>query len=212
MNGECRDEHALYATWRPLVTPTFDAVKMRLCADYPVEVVSRLLTFYCGPDKALPPGMRDWKEVFGKLYANMQVHSLERGFHEALERGGLEYGKDVLRYRFDWRTDGGGLPKEWGVTHATDMDIWFYGMESKDGLTEEEKVLLKPWNEAFARFVKGDGMEGHWGTKGVKEMLRLRQDGGTDIWIDDRWEEGVECWKAVNTTRGGLWSWVRSRL
>lgn len=122
------------------------------------------------------------------------------------------YGKDVFRYRFDWRTSGSGLPKAWGVTHSTDMDIWFWGMESQEGLTEEEKMVLRPWNEAFAKFVKGEEMDGRWKTQDVKQMLRLRDDGETDVWVDNRWEEGVQCWKAVNESARGLWSWIRSRL
>jgi carboxylesterase type B len=170
------------------------------------------MSFYCGADKALPHGATNWQDAFGKLYANMQVHCLERGFHDALQRGGLEYGKDVFRYRFDWRTSGCNLPKNWGVTHSTDMDIWFYGMDSRDGLTEEEKAVLRPWNEAFARFVHGEEMEGQWKTKDVRQMVRLKEDGVTDVWVDNRWQEGVQCWKAVNESTGGWWTWVRSRL
>ncbi|SMY19108.1 unnamed protein product [Zymoseptoria tritici ST99CH_1A5] len=212
LNGECRDEHALYAAWRPPVTSTYDAVKLRLCADYPPEVVSKLMSFYCGDKKSLPHGARDWHDAFGRLYANMQVHSLERGFHEALDRGGLRYGEDVFRYRFDWRTSGCNLPTDWGVTHSSDMEIWLWGIDSKTGLTDEEKMLLRPWNEAFAKFVKGEKMPDLWRTKDVKQMVRLKEDGESDVWVDDRWDEGVQCWSAVNASKGGFLNWVRSRL
>jgi hypothetical protein len=92
------------------------------------------------------------------------------------------------------------------------MDIWFYGMDSRDGLTEEEKAVLRPWNEAFARFVRGEEMDGQWKTKDVRQMVRLREDGVTDVWVDNRWQEGVQCWKAVNESTGGWWTWVRSKL
>lgn len=212
MNGECRDEHNAYQSWR---TPSasYGDVYTRLCADYPERVVQNLMQVSCGGKRSLPPGSQDWQDAFGRLYANMQVHCLERGFHRALVKGGLEPGTDLLRYRFNWQTkkSEAGNPPGWGVTHATDMTIWFWGLEYGGGLTDEEKTVLRPWNQAFADFVKGDKVK--WGTTKVKEMLRLREDGETDIWVDDRWEEGINVWDAVNGQAGsGLLGWVRSKL
>ncbi|GIZ42228.1 hypothetical protein CKM354_000550400 [Cercospora kikuchii] len=212
MNGECRDEHYLYQTWRT-PSPSFDSVYRRLCGDYPEQAVKKLMHATCGEQHALPQGCKDWSDAFGKLYANMQVHCLERGFQNALVKAGMVPGKDLLRYRFDWRAKcvDAFLPLEWGVTHATDMSIWFWGLEYGDGITDEEKQLLKPWNEAFAAFVKG--VEVPWGTTTVKEMLRLRDDGKTDIWTDDRWEEGLQIWDAVNgDAASGLLGWIKSKL
>lgn len=201
MNGECEEEHSLYEAWRTPKEDSYEAVRIRLCADYPETVVRKLMNFYCGNSRALPNGTKDWADAFGRLYANMQVHCLERGFHAALEKGGLTFGKDVLRYRFNWRASGldSVYPPSWGVTHATDMAIWFYGLDCSNGLTEEERQLLKPWNEAFAAFVRGDEVK--WGTRHAKQMLRLRADGVTDVWTDDRWDEGLEVWNEVNTDR-----------
>ncbi|CZT22357.1 related to triacylglycerol lipase V precursor [Ramularia collo-cygni] len=200
MNGECEQEHSLYEAWR---TPTesYEAVYTRLCGDYPEAVVRKLMDYYCGKSRALPGGARNWADAFGKLYANMQVHCLERGFHAALEKGGLTFGKDVLRYRFNWRVSGldAVYPPSWGVTHATDMAIWLFGLDCDGGLTDDERRILRPWNEAFAAFVRGD--EVNWGTNHVKQMRRLRADGVTDIWVDDRWEEGLEVWSEVNNAR-----------
>lgn len=199
MNGECEQERSLYQAWR---TPadSYDAVYVRLCADYPETAVKKLMEFYCGKSSRpnLPDGAQDWADAFGRLYANMQVHCLERGFHAALEKGGLTFGKDVFRYRFNWRASGldSAYPPSWGVTHATDMSIWLWGLECANGLTDEEKGILKPWNEAFAAFVRGDEMK--WGTRNVHEMLRLRADGETDVWSDDRWDEGIRLWNHVN--------------
>lgn len=197
MNGECEQERSLYQSWR---TPTnsYDAVVVRLCADYPKISVQKLMHIYCGKTRDLPGGAKDWADAFGRLYANMQVHCLERGFHAALEKGGLVFGKDVLRYRFNWRASGldSVYPPSWGVTHATDMSIWFPGLECEHGLTDSEKLIIKPWNEAFAAFVRGDEVK--WGTRNVKQMLRLRADGSTDIWTDDRWDEGIKVWNVVN--------------
>ena len=143
----------------------------------------------------------------------MQVHHLERGLHNALEKGGLIYGTDVLRYRFDWRAKcvDSFFPPEWEVTHATDMGIWFHGLDYGDGLTDQEKQLLKSWNEGFAAFVKGE--DARWGTANVKDMKRLRSDGDTDVWQDDRWDAGLEVWDIVNGSNPtGLVGWLRSKL
>ncbi|KXT16372.1 hypothetical protein AC579_5578 [Pseudocercospora musae] len=212
MNGECRDEHSLYRAWRT-PPPSYEATYARLCADYPEKVVSRLMHCFCGDQKALPHGMRDWQDAFGKLYANMQVHDLERGLHRALVDGGLEPGKDLLRYRFDWQTKASkeAFPPDWGVTHSTDQWIWWWGQSYDSGLTEDEKSVLKTWNQKFAAFVAGDDPE--WGPRDVKEMLRLRSDGTTDIWMDDRWEEGLRVWDAVNPSDStGLLGWIKSKL
>ena len=71
--------------------------------------------------------------------------------------------------------------------------------------------LLKPWNEAFVNFVNGD--EVHWPTASVKDMMRLRSDGKTDVWLDDRWEEGVDVWDLVNGDEDpSVLGWIRSKL
>lgn len=212
INGECRDEHSLYQAWRT-PPPSYEAVYTRLCADYPEKAVSKLMHFFCGEHKTLPHGTRDWQDAFGKLYANMQVHCLERGFHRALVEGGLQPGKDVLRYRFDWKTKGSGanFPPDWGVTHSTDMDIWFWGLKYENGIAGDERSILESWNEKFAAFVAG--RDPQWGTTNVREMLRLRSDGQTDIWLEDRWEEGIQVWDAVNVQESaGFLGWIRSKL
>ncbi|KAK6843049.1 hypothetical protein PG987_003909 [Apiospora arundinis] len=201
MNGECRDEHNLYRSWRTAKN-SYEGVYTRLCADYPAIAVSKYLEDCCGESQTLPSGMKDWQDFFGYAYANLQVHCLERGFHRALVNHGLQPGKDLLRYRIEWRADCCGYPPEWGVTHATDMAIWFW----YPGLTNEDKQILKPWNEAMAAFIHGDDVK--WGTNGVREAKRLRSDGKTDVWDDNRWEEGVHVWKLLN----GEYDILRSRL
>ncbi|KAK1059805.1 hypothetical protein LTR74_012322 [Friedmanniomyces endolithicus] len=210
MNGECRDEHNSYRSCRTPAS-SYEAVFTRLCADYAKSAVTKLMDHTCGPNHSLPVAQGDWQDLFGRLYANMQVHCLERGFCNALVKGGMEPGKDLLRYRFDWRAGCVQIPKEWGVTHATDMAIWFWGEGMGEGITEEERTVLKPWNEAFAAFVQGG--EVHWPTTTVKEMVRLRDDGKTDVWTDDRWEEGLEIWNLVNGgARTGMLGWLRSKM
>ncbi|EMC92424.1 hypothetical protein BAUCODRAFT_288616 [Baudoinia panamericana UAMH 10762] len=211
MNGECRDEHSLYRIWRTPTQATFEGVYSRLCADYPEYAVKKLMEYYCGADHALPAGMEDWVDAFGKLYANMQVHCLERGFQNALVNGGLEPGKDLLRYRFEWRAQCVTLPLDWGVTHSSDMAIWFWGEGKGEGITEQEKLILESWNGAFAAFVRGD--EVNWPTSQATEVMRLREDGKTDVWTDAQWGEGVKLWKLLNDEAGtGMLGWLRSKL
>ncbi|KAL7911412.1 carboxylesterase [Trichoderma velutinum] len=197
LNSECRDEHTVYRTWR---TPedSYASVHARLCAEYPEQVANKLMQHYCGPTKELPIGHRDWQTLFGHVYANIQVHDLERGFHNALFKGGLVPGVDVLRYRFDKRLRcvDETVPVEWGVTHTTDIPIWFWGTDYSQGMTNQEKEWLKGWNEEFAAFVRGDRVG--WGPSEPKHMRRWRNDGATDVWEDDRWEQGLEVWNIVN--------------
>ena len=202
LSGECREEHTIYYHWR---TPenSYQGVYKRLCAEYPERVVARVMQHYCDPNHTglspceLPTGYKDWCNFFGRMYAKLQVHCLQRGFHNALFKGGLIPGKDVLRYRFDRRLGcvDDSMPVEWGVTHASDVPMWLWGHETVRGLNSEERGWLKGWNEGFAAFVKGSVVE--WGPTAAKEMRRWRADGGTDVWEDDMWELGLELWDVV---------------
>jgi len=198
LSGECRDEHTVYRNWR---TPenSFDSLRIRLYAEYPQEDVDKILRHYCGSEEELPSHCKDWQDLFGRIYADLQVHHLQRGFYNALFKGGLRPGKDVLRYRFDRRLKclDATLPLEWGVTHSSDVPIWLWGSDFPGGLTDEEKVWLRGWNEQFASFVSGE--EVNWGTKSPKDVRRWRSDGETDIREDDMWEQGVEVWNLVHS-------------
>jgi carboxylesterase type B len=197
LNGEVRDEHYCYGAWR---TPdwSYDAVYTRLTADYAESSVRKLMQLRV-PGKRLPSWATDWPDVFGRLYADVQVHDLERGFAHRLAKGGLVVGKDLLRYRIDWRAKCADLiaPPGWGVTHATDRAIWFWGYGLGQGLTAEEKNILKETNSFFARFVNGEDVR--WSKTGPKMMYRLNAKGEMDMWEDDRWEQGLEGWNTMNS-------------
>ncbi|KAI1878331.1 uncharacterized protein JN550_000513 [Neoarthrinium moseri] len=192
MNGECRDEHFLYREWRTS-DDSYEGVYTRLCADYPEAVVQKLMRHYCGRSRDLPRGYSSWKDLFGHAYAGMQVHFLERGFQSKLANH-LQPGKDLLRYRIEWRAECCGYPPEWGVTHATDQAIWFW----YPALTADDKRILEPWNKAFAQFAMCEDVE--WGTKEAIDIRRLRSDGKTDVVKDDAnsWKEGLHVWKLLN--------------
>lgn len=196
LNGECRDEHYSYGTWR---TPgnNYDAVYYRLVADYPEACVKRIMSVYC-PDRKLPVWAKDWPDVFGKVYADVQVHTLERGFADKLDKGGLIIGKDLLRYRIDWRAKCVDmiLPPAWKVTHGSDISIWFWGIGMGEGLTSEEKGVLKEMNSIFAKFVSGEDLQ--WSELGPRWVKRLTGRGTMDMWRDERWEDGITVWAAAN--------------
>jgi carboxylesterase type B len=198
LNGECQDEHTVYRRWR---TPedSYDAVYARLLGEYGPRLARVVMNHYCGSAKQLPAGYNHWRDFFGRLYARIQVHYLERGFHNALFEGGLEPGKDVFRYRFERRLDcvAERLPAHWGVSHLSDIPIWLWGFDYPKGLTIREKKFLVGWNEGFAAFVAGKSFD--WGPTKPKEVRRWRSDGETDIWEDIMWEDGISFWRLVNS-------------
>ncbi|KAF5552221.1 hypothetical protein FNAPI_7136 [Fusarium napiforme] len=163
-------------------------------ADFSPEVTQKIMDHYCGSSKNLSAWYKNLEDFFGRVYANIQVHYFQRGFHNALFAGGLEAGRDVFRYQFERRLDcvAEKVPTEWGVTHLTDIPIWLWGCGYQGGLSDQEKKWLKDWNEDFAAFVNGD--EVIWGTKHPKDMRRWKSDGETDIWEDRLWEDGVGFW------------------
>ncbi|KAH0313393.1 hypothetical protein KCU84_g13545, partial [Aureobasidium melanogenum] len=126
------------------------------------------------------------------------VHDLERGFANHLAKGGFTIGKDLLRYRIEWRAKCADYiaPPEWKVTHSTDRAIWFWGGGIGQGLTADEKKVLKDLNAVFSRFVNGEDVQ--WSEQGLKMMCRLNSAGQMDMWEDDRWERGLEGWEAMN--------------
>jgi carboxylesterase type B len=194
MLGECRDEAALYATWFPPQN-SLASLHKRLLADYPGPLVDILVKLYY-PDGELPPGCRDWNsEAFGQIYADMQVHKMQRGLVHSLVLGGAEH--LLYRYRIECRLKcaDDSIPPEWGVTHATDQYIWFWG----NGLAVEasEKPIIKEaLIEPLMKFVHGES-DIKWGTNSYREMRKLRPDGSVEICQDEFWDEAMRVWKAL---------------
>jgi carboxylesterase type B len=202
MNGECRDEHFLYATWHPPMEDSVSALRERIEADYLSEACDALVELYY-PSGRFPPDSKDWLDAFGRLYADIQVHMLERGFLNALGRGGA--GHLVYRYRIEYRVKcvDNYLPPEWGVSHTSDKAMWLWG--NGYVLEKAEKSIVKSaLIDPLVRFVRGESDVG-WKTKGVKQVRRLRPDGTVDIWDDTMWERGQKVWRTlqeIGSTRG----------
>lgn len=196
--GECADERFVYGAWRPPDQKAgLAGLRRRLEADYAADIVGRVFEReYCagGGLPRCQEGCGDWGEAFGAVYADMQVHGLQRGFVERLG------GEVVRRYRVEWRARccDAGFPREWGVTHGTDMAVWFWGNGMGGGLAEEEKGTARGFLEPFWRFLKGEeGWEEGWHTDGVKEVRRLRQDGSVECGLDEDWERAMGVWRTV---------------
>ncbi|PKY02128.1 hypothetical protein P168DRAFT_273062 [Aspergillus campestris IBT 28561] len=195
MLGECRDEHNLYATWLPPPDNSRSSLRSRLLADYPQPIVDTLLHLYAPSDttntKTYPPS------TFGHIYADIQVHTTQRGLIQSLAANGATH--LLHRYRIEYRLNCAAktIPREWGVTHATDMYLWFWG--NGEVLEPAEKrdiraALIDPW----ARFVRGDTDDVlGWGTNGPREMRTLMPDGSVRICRDELWDEAMRVWMAL---------------
>jgi carboxylesterase type B len=206
MNGECRDEHFLYGTWHTPSENSLASLRQRLEVDYPREACSALINLYY-PDGKLPANCADWQDAFGRIYADAQVHMLERGFVNALANTGA--GHLVFRYRIEYRVKCVPLPPHWGVTHSSDVAMWFWGNGML--LEEDEKQIVSvALIEPLARFVRGEE-DVRWtqqaqseGEEGIRQVRRLRPDGQVDIWRDEMFDRGVKVWEAVRKAQSAV--------
>jgi carboxylesterase type B len=198
--GECSDEHWMYSLWHPPIRNTLSSLTERLEADYATWAVSALKKHYY-PDKSLPSGIQTWNEAFGKVYADLQIHMLQRGLLQKL----LDHGAEGLlyRYRIEWRAKAQDAlhPKEYGVTHSTDQSIWWFGNGRE--LEENEKSLVqRAFLMPLAKFFKGEREIG-WGTARDRDIRRLKADGSVDIIQDANWDNGVEIWQLLHEDEMG---------
>ncbi|KAJ5309018.1 hypothetical protein PENANT_c020G00477 [Penicillium antarcticum] len=208
MIGECADEHFLYNTWFPPKANTLSALRTRLIADYPEHIVDALIAMYY-PDGKLPSHCQNWDvDAWGRCYADMQVHKIQRGFLYALtsNSAGVDASGLLYRYRIEWRAKcvALGIPVEWGVTHSSDYPIWFYG--NGKGLEEEEKgVVGRAFIGPLGSFVQRDvgGGEFGWGTRGPRSIRTLKENGNVDIVKDEGWEDGVRVWRNLRDADKG---------
>lgn len=190
--GECSDEHYVYGTWRP-PPPGYDNMLRRLEADYPREACKVLMRHYF-PDGTLPSKYKDWQAAFGHIYADVQIHALRRGMANALVKHGV--GDLIHRYRIEWRAEcvDKQLPKEWGVSHGSDMAIWFWGNGHE--LSEGEKeIVSKAFHQPLSKFLRGEDFA--WNTEHAMQLRTLKSDGSVKIEDDTRMQEGLRLWNAL---------------
>lgn len=130
----------------------------------------------------------------------MQVYKMQRGLIHSLISGGVP-DSSIYRYRVEMRVKcvDKTIPPEWGVTHATDHFIWFWG--NGELLEEGEKrVVRRALIEPLARFLNGEGNIG-WGTGSHREMRVLKADGEVAIWKDAFWDDALRVWNALPEIR-----------
>lgn len=193
MMGECSEEHFLYGTWKP-PQAGFDNLFHRLEADYPHAAVKALMKHYF-PDRKLSKRFKSWREAFGHVYADVQIHALERGMADALVRHGA--GGLLYRYRIEWRARcvDKKVPVKYGPTHTTDLPIWFWG--NGDTLTEDEQtVASKAFQGPLAQFLQGE--EVSWGTENGTQIRTLKHNGRVVIEDDKNLSEGIALWNALS--------------
>lgn len=162
---------------------------------------------YC-PNGELPKDCRSWKEAFGRVYADIQIHATQRGFIDGLYKFGA--GHLVYRYRIDWRSESVRIPKKFGATHGADMAIWFLG-DGRVLSKGEEEIVKEGFIDDMARFVNGERMEGWEGLK-ANEARRLKSDGTVDVWRDDKWEDGLKVWNAIISAPENVLAEQRAKL
>ncbi|KAM0098145.1 hypothetical protein ACP6JE_007359 [Aspergillus fumigatus] len=202
MLGECRDERSLYATWHPPQSNTLQSLHRRLLVDYPRHIADALIKIHC-PTGQLPPGCKNWHtDAFGLIYADIQVHKTQRGLIHALATGNAD--RLLYRYRIEKRLQCADrtIPPAWGVTHATDQYLWFWG--NGEVLQADEKPMVR---EAFIgpliRFVRGDAdADIGWGTDDYRQVRSLRPDGSIQICEDGLWDEALRVWRALREVGG----------
>ncbi|PYH93767.1 alpha/beta-hydrolase [Aspergillus ellipticus CBS 707.79] len=194
MLGECRDERNLYATWFPPQN-NLPSLHERLLADYPRPVVDTLIKLYY-PDGRLPADCDNWDtDAFGRIYADMQVHKMQRGLIHSIASGGASH--LLSRYRVEYRLKCADktIPPSWGVTHATDQYIWFWGNgELID--PEEKPIIRRALIDPFIKFVHGEA-DIQWGTTDHRDIRTLKPDGSVQIVKDAFWDDAIRVWKAL---------------
>jgi carboxylesterase type B len=197
--GECADERFLYSTWFPPKENTLSALRTRLIADYPEHIVDAVIAQYY-PSGKLPGNCKDWiDDAWGRVYADMQVHQMQRGLAYALTQnsGGVDASRLLYRYRIEWRAKcmDASMPIEWGVTHSSDYPIWFFGNGSLLG-DGEKKVIKDAFVGPLGRFVEGDEEFG-WGASGAQNVRTLKCNGNVEILEDKALDEGARVWKRL---------------
>ena len=188
--GEVRDEVTEYRERSP--PASFDALVRRLAVEYPEAAAARLGRIYC-PDGGLPAGCPTWQDLFGRVYADMQVYVSERGFLSSVASA-LPL-SSIARYRVEWRAkciDEIAEPEK-GVTHGTDLVIWLFGNMFK--LWPEEKGLARAFVEPWTRFLTGKDFD--WGTKSVSDFRTITENGTISTAKDVRWEECLGIWDSI---------------
>lgn len=192
MIGDLTQEYHIYK--RTFPPNSFEGLIDRLSWDYPLYIVQKV----CAQYKPLPgtrPGNPEvyWMEVFGHIYADLQIHSTMRGLIETISPSVTV--KGIYRYRIDWRTESVDkrFSPELGATHTSDMSIWFFG--NGDYLLDSEKDLIREWLQPLGEFLRGEIVD--WGTRSISQVRFLSSEGKIEIKEDEVMRRKLELWHLV---------------
>lgn len=148
------------------------------------------------PDHKLPQRFSSWSEAFGHIYADVQIHALERGMADGLIRHGA--GALLHRYRIEWRAKcvDKKIPAKYGPTHTSDLPIWFWG--NGDDLTSGEKrIVADAFQKPLAQFLRGEEVQ--WGTRAEAQIRTLKKTGEVVVEDDERMQDAVTLWKTLSS-------------
>ena len=191
MIGDLPHEANVYKKVKP--PSSYQSLVDRLSVEYPRSTSKALARLYC-PQKAPLVG-GSWQDTFGRIYTDIQVYVTARGFISALAKTlPLEY---IYRYRINHRLQcvDGIYPREMGVTHASDITIWFYGNGAE--VTASEQSLLQEYLKPFGEFLRGEQVA--WGTQSIEETRTITSDQRIEITVDEDWERGQRVWDALQS-------------
>lgn len=197
MAGDVKDE---FNSYRVVSPPTsYQGLIQRLAVEYPEESSERLARLYC-PHGQLPVGYKSWQDIFGRIYADTQVHVTQRGFISSLEP--ISPSKQLFRYRIERRAKclDQIMSPEMGVAHGSDFCFWFWGhcFNMKADLTKEEAKLARALLEPLASYVGGED-EIEWGTQVVNGARKIGQYSDTvETARDPLWEPSLKIWRALH--------------
>ena len=202
--GECRDEPVVYSLWFPPREDSFDILRQRFYAEYPPGAVDTFLEFFLG--RGSGSGSHRYenydRDAFGSIYADMQVYLTQRGFiHDLLQDQSQSQDQDqdqgdsqwLYRYRIEHRLNCTPFPPDWGITHGTDLPIWFWGNDADTTLlsAREKQIVRRAVLDPFARFLNRQELD--WGGSSRRQRV-LRLDGEVGIVEDGRWDEARRLW------------------
>jgi carboxylesterase type B len=186
--GDLTQEWHLYKTIYP--PSSFEALIDRLSWDYPRQTAMAVCERY-----RYYPKNSDWINIFGKLYADLQIHCTMRGFLRCIgDHVPLDH---IHRYRIDWRTKSVDKRylKEVGASHGSDGSIWVFG--NGEELTSSERTLIQEWLKPFGQFLRGENVI--WGTRRLNEVKYLTSEGKIEIREDELWKTQQPLWDLVKS-------------
>lgn len=191
--GHTQNEEAVYGF---IAKATEPEVIGSLEQYFPRHVVAAALPFYVNKDSSEV----DWKTVYGKMFADLQVHVGGAGLAQELVVGGVP-ATQIYRYEIQWRAKSVNkfLPMEMGVTHGSDTQlIWF---ATSKLLYADENVIVARWVSPWIAWLEGQHNVSRrlWGQQGVNLKRILNGSGEVSlVEVDER--RLMAIWQAIKTS------------